>query len=43
MKYEIFPKNDFIPNQLFLTPAGAFLTIGLVLGIINAIRKVDDK
>ena len=38
-KYEIFPKNDFLPNALFLTPAGAFLTIGLLLGIINAIRK----
>jgi electron transport complex protein RnfE len=43
MKYEVFPKNDFIPNQLFLTPAGVFLTIGLVLGIVNALRKVDDK
>lgn len=40
-KYEIFSKNDILPNALFLTPAGAFLTIGLLLGVINAIRKVN--
>ncbi len=39
MKYEIFPTNDFIPNLIFLTPAGAFLTLGLILGVINAIRR----
>lgn len=42
-KYEIFPANDIIPNSLFLTPAGAFLTIGLLLGIVNALRKDDSK
>ncbi|MFA5407757.1 MAG: electron transport complex subunit RsxE [Bacilli bacterium] len=42
-KYEIFPSNAIIPNPLFLTPAGAFLTLGLILGIINALRKDDNK
>ena len=43
MKYEVFPTNDFIPNALFTSPAGAFLTMGLVLGIINMLRKGDVK
>ena len=43
MKYEIFPSNSVIPNQLFLSPAGAFLTMGLLLGIINALRREDIK
>lgn len=43
IKYQIFPANDFIPNALFLTPAGAFLTLGLILGIINAIRRRDTE
>lgn len=42
-KYEIFPANDIIPNHLFTTPAGAFLTLGIVLGIINTLRKGDNK
>jgi electron transport complex protein RnfE len=42
-KYQILPPNDFAPNQLFLTPAGAFLTLGLILGIINIFRKGDTK
>ncbi len=28
MKYSIFPDNDVIPNRIFTSPAGAFLTIG---------------
>lgn len=43
IQYKIFPDNDIIPNVLFITPAGAFLTIGLILGIINALRKEDVK
>lgn len=43
MKYKLFGDNDFLPDKLFLTPAGAFLTIGLMLGIINALRKENSK
>lgn len=43
MKYEILPSNNVIPNQLFSAPAGAFLTMGLLLGIINYLRKEDEK
>lgn len=43
IKYEVFPANEFIPNGIFVSPAGAFLTMGLILGIINAIRKEDVK
>lgn len=43
MKYNIFPTNDFLPNALLLTPAGAFLTLGLTLGIVNYIRKKSVK
>lgn len=42
-KYEILPSNSVIPNNLFLTPAGAFLTLGLLLGIINMLRKGTSK
>lgn len=42
-KYEIFPTNDLIPNKLFLTIAGAFLIIGLVLGIIKTLKGGDTK
>jgi electron transport complex protein RnfE len=37
--YKILPENDFIPNELFLSPAGAFLILGLLISIINIIRK----
>ena len=38
MKYNIFPLNNIIPNNLFITPAGAFITLGIIIGIVNAIR-----
>lgn len=43
LKYQIFDEGTITPNQLFLTPAGAFLTLGLLLGIINALRKEKTK
>lgn len=43
MKYEILPANDVIPNQFFLTASGAFLTLGLLLGFINSLRRGDEK
>ncbi len=43
MEYQVFPKNNIIPNSLFLSPAGAFLTLGILLGVINAIRNRGEK
>ncbi len=43
MQYRIFPINNIIPNGLFLTPAGAFLTLGILLGIINAVRNRGEN
>lgn len=37
LKYLILPTNDFIPNTFFVTPAGAFITLGIILSIINVI------
>jgi Na+-translocating ferredoxin:NAD+ oxidoreductase RnfE subunit len=42
-KYEIFPANNIIPNQLLLTSAGAFLMVGLILGIIKTLKGGDTK
>jgi len=36
------PKFELIPNQLFISPAGAFITIGILLAIFNSRRK-DEK
>lgn len=41
--YKILPENDFIPNELFLSPAGAFLILGLLISVINIIRKGAAK
>lgn len=38
-KYQILPVNDIIPNQLLLSPAGAFITLGLIVMVLNIIRK----
>ncbi len=43
LKYQVFDEGSIFLNQLFLTPAGAFLTLGLLIGIINAIRKGREK
>ncbi len=43
MQYDILPDNYVIPNNLFVTPAGAFITLGLLLGIINAIRNRGEQ
>lgn len=33
--YYIFPENIWIPNPIFTSPAGAFLTIGLLLALFK--------
>lgn len=32
-------KGDYLPNTLFVSPAGAFLTAGILLGILGMRRK----
>jgi electron transport complex protein RnfE len=39
MKYTIFFKNELIPNPLFLSPAGAFITLGFLIAFINVLRN----
>ncbi len=43
MKYQIFPTNNIIPNRLFISPAGAFITLGLLLGLITYFRNRGDQ
>jgi electron transport complex protein RnfE len=42
-KYIILPTNNIFPNNLFTTPAGAFILLGLIIGTIHLITKVGDK
>ncbi len=37
--YRIFPENNFIPMQILISPAGAFLVLGILMAIFNAVRK----
>ena len=39
----ILPKSSVFPNIFFISPAGAFLTIGLLLGIFNYIRGKHES
>ena len=36
--YTVLPKTNILPISIFVEPAGAFFTIGLLLGIIQAIK-----
>lgn len=42
-KYQIFPDNNMIPNQLFLSPGGAFITLGLIIAVIKVLRNRGEK
>lgn len=33
--------NDFLPNKLFVTSGGAFILLGLLIGIINSMKRGD--
>lgn len=35
--------NSVLPNKLFLTSGGAFILLGLIIGIINSIKVGDEK
>ena len=37
--YRIFPTNDLIPMQFLISPAGAFLVVGILMAIFNSLRK----
>ncbi len=41
--FSIFPNNYMLPNNIFLTSAGAFITLGILLGIMNKIRSRGDS
>lgn len=38
MIYEIFPKNNMIPISIIKDPAGAFIIVGILIGIFESIR-----
>lgn len=40
---DILPKSAIFPNNTFILPAGAFLTIGLLLGLFNYIRGKHES
>lgn len=42
MKYNLLPSNNVIPNNFFLTPAGAFITLGIIMGLANAFRMKGE-
>lgn len=41
--YKLFPKNIIIPNNIFITSAGAFIILGLIVGIVNVIKNREEK
>lgn len=43
--YQVLPNNNLFPIKLFVEPAGAFLTLGLLMGMINKIkgREKDES
>jgi Na+-translocating ferredoxin:NAD+ oxidoreductase subunit E len=43
IKYQVFPTNSAVPNNLFVTPGGAFIALGVLLGIVNAVRMRGEQ
>lgn len=39
----IIPKNNILPIELFVTPAGAFLSLAFIVALVNYIRGRNDK
>ncbi len=37
--YRVFPENELIPMSFLESPAGAFLTLGLLMALFNYLRK----
>ena len=40
--YEVFSANWYVPNHLMIYPPGAFITLGLLIWLIRAIRPQED-
>lgn len=36
--YQVLPNTDLLPISIFKDPAGAFLTLGILIGIFNALK-----
>ena len=34
--------NDVLPNKLFITSGGAFILLGVLIGIVNAMRRGEE-
>ena len=34
--------NDILPNKLFITSGGAFILLGILIGIINSMKRGED-
>jgi len=45
MVYQVLPKIDILPINIFRTPTGAFLSLGLIIGIFNTLKvyRRDSK
>lgn len=41
--YKILPDTNILPLTIFETPAGAFLTLGLIAGIITYVRGLKNE
>ena len=39
MVYQILPNTNFLPISIFSKPAGAFISLGLLIGIFNVIKE----
>lgn len=34
--------NDFLPNKLFITSGGAFILLGVLIGIVNSMKRGEE-
>ena len=41
--YKVLPSTNIFPITIFETPSGAFLTLGIITGIINYVRGQKDE
>lgn len=42
MVYKVLPNNNVFPISIFSSPAGAFLTIGLLMGLFNYLKSKKE-
>ena len=41
--YKVFSDSSLIPNQIFASPAGAFLVLGLLMALFNYFKRSDKN